>query len=253
VATFKINENATTSMLFNSVYPEQSIQQGHVIGVRREFPELNTYAYTFGFHLWYMDSVDARNLIQSIFTDAPSVLAAQTVIEPALYHVIEVNALVPGYANIYLGNLAQNRIVGDIVPGSVAVNNSVIPSTIQLLFSYEGFEGEVLQFQVPLHEFIETYMPVWDTLYSTYTISAVLSDGLSIQAGGEVIFVGHRRGDLNNDNEVNVLDLTILVNYLFRNSRLPDPSYVADLDSSGSVNILDLTLIVDYIFSGIDL
>jgi hypothetical protein len=250
VATFKINQNASISMLHNSLYPAQSIQQDHVIGVRREFPELNTYAYTFGFHLWYMDSVDARNLIQSIFTDAPSVLAAQTVIEPALYHVIEVNALVPRFANIYLGNLAQNRIVGDIVPSSVALNNSVIPSSIQLFSSYEGFEGEVLQIQVPLHDFIGTYMPVWDTLHSTYAISAVLSDGLSIQAGGQVILVGHRRGDLNYDNEVNVLDLTILVNYLFRDSRLPDMSNAADFDSSGTINILDLIFLVDRIFRG---
>lgn len=61
------------------------------------------------------------------------------------------------------------------------------------------------------------------------------------------------RGDLNGDGHAgNILDLTHLVDYIFRGSgdagNCPDE---ADINNDGaSANILDLTTIVDYIFRG---
>ncbi|MGH8016485.1 MAG: dockerin type I repeat-containing protein, partial [Candidatus Zixiibacteriota bacterium] len=248
VATFKINEHAVTTSLFKSIYPSQSIQQDDIVGIRRDFPALNTSAFTFGYHLWYMDSADARNLIESIFNDSPSVLSGQSHIEPSFFRIVEANSIEPRYALIYIGNLMHGRNVGEIDPASILVNNTVTPVTTEILPSVNGYNGDVLRIEVALSDFLRTYMPVWDTLHGDYIVDAGLNDGLSLQVTGEVTITGHRRGDINSDDAVNILDLTLLVDYLFRGRRLPLPTEPADLDANGAVNILDLTRLVDYIF-----
>ena len=59
-------------------------------------------------------------------------------------------------------------------------------------------------------------------------------------------------GDLNNDgNFGNILDLTFLIDFIFRGGPAPNPLCRADLDCNGTcANILDLTYIVDFIFRG---
>ncbi len=60
------------------------------------------------------------------------------------------------------------------------------------------------------------------------------------------------RGDFNGDgNDANILDLTFLVDYIFRGGDMAGCPNEADINSdSGSGNILDLTYLVDFIFRG---
>jgi len=61
------------------------------------------------------------------------------------------------------------------------------------------------------------------------------------------------RGDLNGDDvDANILDLTFLVDYIFRGSGDPGTcSEESDLNGDGDdANILDLTFLVDRIFRG---
>ena len=60
-------------------------------------------------------------------------------------------------------------------------------------------------------------------------------------------------GDANNDGSEtsNILDLTFIVDYIFRGGPLPEILAAADLDGSGgNPNIIDLTTLVDFIFRG---
>lgn len=59
-------------------------------------------------------------------------------------------------------------------------------------------------------------------------------------------------GDVNNDgSEYNILDLTYLVDFIFRGGPAPENPDNADLNGDGdSANILDLTFLVDFIFRG---
>ncbi len=253
VATFKINNLADTSMLFESAYPLTSEQQNHVVGVRRNFPGANTYAYTFGFHLWYMDSVDALNLIRSIFNDAPSALFAQSLIEPAQFFSLDIQAPDSPYAYIHLGNLAHNRSVYDIDPASLLINNSVTPVSVEILPSDPGFNGDVLKIGILAHDLLSSYSVVWDTLHSTFTVDGKLTDSLSFQAAGPITIIGRLRGDIDGDAAVTVLDLTIMIDYIFRGQPLMGSRDAADADGNGRINILDLTKLVDYIFRGGDL
>ncbi|MCH7948633.1 MAG: hypothetical protein IIC66_12635, partial [candidate division Zixibacteria bacterium] len=49
---------------------------------------------------------------------------------------------------------------------------------------------------------------------------------------------------------INVLDLTYLVDYMFRGGAVPPDMKLADLTNDGNVGILDLTFMVDFIFRG---
>ncbi len=55
-------------------------------------------------------------------------------------------------------------------------------------------------------------------------------------------------GDLSNDDDVNVMDLSILVDYLFRQGGPPEILNTADVDGSCEINVEDVTYLVDYLF-----
>jgi len=57
-------------------------------------------------------------------------------------------------------------------------------------------------------------------------------------------------GDLNQDNSLNVSDLTALVAYLFQGGDPLDPLRIGDLDASCAVNVADLTYLVAFLFQG---
>jgi len=61
-----------------------------------------------------------------------------------------------------------------------------------------------------------------------------------------------KQGDFNGDGDnADVLDLTYIVNYIFRGGTIPGCPKEADLNFDGnSSNILDLTYLVDFIFRG---
>ncbi|MDF1543775.1 MAG: T9SS type A sorting domain-containing protein [bacterium] len=64
VATFAPRTNATVTHLFRSHSPTSSRIEGNPVGVLTEYG--GAVAYLFGFHLWYMNQVNARHLIDYI-------------------------------------------------------------------------------------------------------------------------------------------------------------------------------------------
>jgi len=64
VVTFIANDNSDASHLFRSLYPDTSPFEGEVVGLTTTDDPWVTYL--FGFHLWYMDRLDARTLIETI-------------------------------------------------------------------------------------------------------------------------------------------------------------------------------------------
>lgn len=57
-------------------------------------------------------------------------------------------------------------------------------------------------------------------------------------------------GDVNNSREINVADLTYLVNYLFKGGPPPAIVQAADVDGNGELNIADVNYLVAYLFKG---
>ncbi|UCD94270.1 MAG: hypothetical protein JSU69_10980 [Candidatus Zixiibacteriota bacterium] len=55
-------------------------------------------------------------------------------------------------------------------------------------------------------------------------------------------------GDANGDGGVNILDVTCIINYLYKEGPAPNPIEAADADGSGDLNILDVTHTVNYLY-----
>ena len=55
------------------------------------------------------------------------------------------------------------------------------------------------------------------------------------------------RGDVDRDGNVNIADVTTLIDYLLSGQTAPA---TADCDKDGNVNIADVTALIDYLLSG---
>jgi hypothetical protein len=57
-------------------------------------------------------------------------------------------------------------------------------------------------------------------------------------------------GDTNGDEVVNILDIVLLIDYLYHGGSGPDSFNSADVNSSGSINLLDVTYLIYYLYKG---
>ncbi|MFH2037563.1 MAG: dockerin type I domain-containing protein [Candidatus Zixiibacteriota bacterium] len=61
-------------------------------------------------------------------------------------------------------------------------------------------------------------------------------------------------GDVDNSGTVNILDITFLINHLYKSGPAPQPLEIGDVNNSGVINILDITTLISYLYkSGPDL
>ncbi len=56
-------------------------------------------------------------------------------------------------------------------------------------------------------------------------------------------------GDGNGDGLVNLLDITFLINYLYKQGSAPDPIEAADVNNDGLVNLLDITYMINFLYN----
>jgi hypothetical protein len=93
-------------------------------------------------------------------------------------------------------------------------------------------------------------LPPYDSV-EVVTDTAVLLDTVMVVAeNGSVTVTGGVCGNVNNDvlGQVNLTDLTVLVNHLFVTFQpLAEPS-VADVNCDTNINLTDLTRLVNFLF-----
>nr|MBN2276376.1 hypothetical protein [candidate division Zixibacteria bacterium] len=57
-------------------------------------------------------------------------------------------------------------------------------------------------------------------------------------------------GDINGNGQIDILDGTYLIIYLYRGGPAPPNPLMADLDGSGNINILDVTFLINWLYKG---
>ncbi|PKK83833.1 MAG: hypothetical protein CVT49_06770 [candidate division Zixibacteria bacterium HGW-Zixibacteria-1] len=57
-------------------------------------------------------------------------------------------------------------------------------------------------------------------------------------------------GDANGSATINILDVTFLINYLYKAGPPPDPQESGDANGNGSINLLDVTYLIGYLYKG---
>jgi hypothetical protein len=55
-------------------------------------------------------------------------------------------------------------------------------------------------------------------------------------------------GDADGNGVVNILDITRLINYLYKDGEPPDPPEAGDANGNGIVNILDITHLINFLY-----
>ncbi len=55
-------------------------------------------------------------------------------------------------------------------------------------------------------------------------------------------------GDANRSGTVNALDITHIINYLYKHGQWPIPPRAADVNNSGIINALDITYLINYLY-----
>lgn len=60
------------------------------------------------------------------------------------------------------------------------------------------------------------------------------------------------RGDVNSDGNVNIADVTFLIDYLLGGNSLDITTSTADTNGDGNINIADVTMLIDYLLGGVE-
>ena len=248
VSTFVTNENATPLHLARTLYPTTSLIEGHTIGIKSE--TYATTAYAFGFHPWYMKHNDARALVDYLMAQTGEYATGMTAAEVDTIYALDAYSMVPKTSNFYLGNMSGEYTADDIGQSSIVINNSVSPQTIGLMTGHPGFDGSVLDLSYFVRDLILSYGPVWGVEDRPYIISGTMIDGIPFSAAGNLVIIGHTRGDANGDLKIDVGDAVYLINFVFRNGPGPDSIYAGDANCDGEVNVADAVYLINFIFNG---
>ena len=88
-----------------------------------------------------------------------------------------------------------------------------------------------------------------------YTFDNKYPDAAAHLQDGSALFITTRNttvlssGDINQDDEINVLDIVMVINHILLIEELDSiGQFVADVDANGLINILDVILIINLIF-----
>ena len=87
----------------------------------------------------------------------------------------------------------------------------------------------------------------------TYKVKAIYTDGTeSAWSNAETVTLGggstheYERGDVNHDGNINIIDVSALIDYLLDHTK-PACEICADVDNSGKVDIGDVSALIDYL------
>ncbi|UCD93942.1 MAG: S8 family serine peptidase, partial [Candidatus Zixiibacteriota bacterium] len=65
---------------------------------------------------------------------------------------------------------------------------------------------------------------------------------------GSVTVQTDMRGDADNSGEINIVDVSYIINYLYKDGPTPITLKAGDADSSQSINLLDVTYLINYLY-----
>ena len=99
--------------------------------------------------------------------------------------------------------------------------------------AYDAFHGKRIVLGFPLY---------WLTVSSA---EALVAKALEYFAEESVLY-----GDVNGDWSVDILDITFLINFLYKSGPPPPDLNNGDPDGSCVINILDAAYLINYLYKG---
>ncbi len=195
-----------------------------------------------------LSEFDEHNNVASKTFECAGCDDATLIIVPDPMYIFYANNVTDKRAYIYFGDWTNGYEPHDIVENTVRVNDSLVPTMFEILPTEPLFPGENLRIRIDIRPFLLGYGWVWDTSYVAYSVTGKYTDSTEFAACGTFELFGHITGDVNMDNEVNVTDIGVLVDFLFNGGQLPGDIRAADVDHNGIVNVGDLSELIAIIF-----
>jgi len=161
-------------------------------------------------------------------------------------------------SDLYLpeGLTADNFALTDRKNANHTLTATVLPDGgIRLLSyslnikTYSGNSGALVTFDVTAEEdFVEPV--VIDLRNTLFTTEAGIEIPFEDETCTVTLPASFIKGDVDGDGNVNISDVTTLIDYLLSGDASGLNLAGADCDQGGSVNIADVTALIDYLLSG---
>ncbi|HOZ07015.1 MAG TPA: hypothetical protein PKW75_01895, partial [candidate division Zixibacteria bacterium] len=241
VSTFAPTAAGEVTHLFGADAAINSTMAGEPVGIRRQVGPAETYL--FGFHLWYLELPGARALIDGMFDRA--VLAR---FDPDTVLMVSAWSLEPETLTVHVGNLPSGLSVYDIESGSVRLSETVVPLSTEYTSGVPGFVGDVLAVRVSAADLLSLYGQVYGYFRIPIKVSGSFAGGDPFAVYAGLVLLGKLVGDYDWNGKVNIADITMGVDRLFRGA-YPELA-PEDMDVSGDCRfgVADLAVLISYVF-----
>jgi archaellum component FlaF (FlaF/FlaG flagellin family) len=110
--------------------------------------------------------------------------------------------------------------------------------------------SELLRYQIPLRQGDwQHLLPGWNAA-SLDTIRILIYHDVNGMPDDSLILKDQsfNCGDANGDTKLNLLDVSYIINYLYRHGAQPDPLRSVDVNHDGKLNLLDVSYIINYLY-----
>jgi len=147
--------------------------------------------------------------------------------------------------------------------------NGWVPSQINGLIGPSGYTVQASNIDLTsIMNYVYEATIEFDDTITVYTVMSTVENGTSpgaeksvadlitnIQKGKEwyydyIAVPEFVCGDVNDNDLVNILDITYLIAYLYKDGPAPVVTESADVNSDSSTNILDITYLIAYLYKG---
>lgn len=206
------------------------------------------------------DSVEVSVLL-SVAAD-PLLIWGDGAFEPDPAYIYYKFAVNPITATVYAGDFEDPYAAEDVVSAAV---NGIPASIVGVLESHPGFQGSVVQLEIPIAPFLDGYGAPLDTVVEYFTITGQFADSALFAGAAEVGLIGKSsvsngrewilpldeillRGDVNASGAIDIDDVVRVISVIFSGGQVAGPFMIADCDCSHSVDIDDALYLIDYIF-----
>lgn len=187
----------------------------------------------------------------------------RAVFEPDPAYIYYKFAYSPMHASVFVGDFIGAYSAENATSAEV---NGVAATIVTVLDSFPGFEGEVVELDIPIASFLEGYGIPFDTTTNDFTVTGAYDDGETWIADGEVDLIGKSSvnpkewivpndeivlpGDVDLSGGVDIDDVVTLILFIFAGGHISGPLMSADCNCSHSIDIDDAVYVIAYIFSG---
>ncbi len=132
--------------------------------------------------------------------------------------------------------------------------SAIDPEEDQVFYRFDFDDGTITDWFGPFNSGYEfTISHTW-TDTGIYSVRVQAKDDLDQETGwmesSSIIIHSFLSGDCNGDLTVDILDITYLIAFLYKDGPMPDPYAAGDANGNVVVNILDITYLINYKYRG---